>query len=260
MTEGEICSFKTNTQQELIVHYKHFHEVKCQKCSLRCNSLTDLKQHEKVHMKKNQWCSCPFCDGHFKEKNSLVHHIKESHQYRQEPKKMGCGQCDFETNDSSEIKEHIMKTHNNDSCVSCSQCRYKTTSNKKLDDHIKAKHSMLKPVCKFFLEGKCTRQGCTYRHEKPESSNNQRYKEKCNKGSSCYHKSQNRCHFYHPEGEVQQVQGNNSRSKRHQQPHENRSQVLWCQYQDNCVDTDCPFKHFRNTTFSPTQRRGSAFL
>ena len=129
----------------------------------------------------------------------------------------------------------------------------------KLDDHIKAKHSLQKQVCKFFLDGKCTRQRCSYPHEKTEFSSNQRYKEKCNNGPSCYHKSQNKCHFYHPEGEMQHVQENNSRSNSHQQPCENRSQNLWCQYQDNCVEADCPFKHFRNRTLASTQRRGSMF-
>ena len=44
ITEGEECKFEADTQQELLVHYKHFHEVQCAKCKMVFSSSTELKK------------------------------------------------------------------------------------------------------------------------------------------------------------------------------------------------------------------------
>ena len=74
-------------------------------------------------------------------------------------KMMGCGKCDFETNLKNELMNHVKNAHSVKDTFSCNQCSYKTGTKVKLEEHIKFKHSQIRPVCKFFLDDKCTRAG-----------------------------------------------------------------------------------------------------
>ena len=144
--------------------------------------------------------------------------------------------------------------------VSCNQCNYKTVSKVKLENHMKVKHQQKTQICKFYLEGRCTRQGCTYKHEKQETSIHKSDKKRCNRGPTCYHKSQNKCHFYHPENEVQEVQQINCNQNGNWGSHDIRTQTLWCKYQEACNNNSCPFKHFPNNLLKQTQKRGPMFI
>ena len=260
ITEGEKCNFATNTQKELLTHYKHFHEIKCNKCKCIFNSLTELRKHDEIHAQENKWHKCDFCDGYFHDKKSLTDHIKNAHHHSNELKLMGCGHCDFETNVKSELMNHIMSVHSETDSVSCNQCNYKTGTKAKLEGHIKTKHSQNRPVCKFFLEGKCTRAMCTFRHEKPETLNHKSDKIKCKRGSTCNFKAQNKCFYYHPVNEVQVMKETFHSEIRSQGPHEIRSQTLWCKYQDACNKNQCPFRHFQVNKNNQPQKRGPMFM
>ena len=259
ITEGENCTFGTNAQQELLSHYKHFHEIKCNKCNCTFNSLTELRNHE-GNTHKGQWCKCDFCDSSFPNRKSLAEHIKITHSDTKEVKQMKCGLCEFVTNNQNEINAHIIKAHNEKDTLSCTQCSYKTGIKWKLEEHVKIKHSQERPVCKFFLEGRCTRQGCIFKHEKPETSFHIHDKQICKRGPTCYFKSQNKCFYQHSNDEVQIVSNENKYQSKIQGPHEVTSQTLWCKYQDACNKTQCPFKHFLNNKNNPTHKRGPMFI
>ena len=118
----------------------------------------------------------------------------------------GCGHCDFKTKIGTELSEHIKNFNNSVSEVSsCNKCNYKTAVRGRMESHMVAKHSQITALCKFFLEGKCTRSACSFRHEKSETINHKSNKI-FNRGQTCYFKSINKCHFLHPEEEVHKVQ------------------------------------------------------
>ena len=173
---------------------------------------------------------------------------------------MGCGQCDFETNFRKELINHIKNSHSEKDSFSCNQCSYKTGTKVKLEEHIKLKHSQNRPVCKFFLDGKCTRSGCLFSHEKPEKVNNKSNTIKCKRGPTCNFNAQNKCFYYHPVNEVQGLKETFHTSNRNQGPHEIRSQTLWCKYQDACKNDRCPFKHFQKNMNNQPQKRGPMFI
>ena len=260
ITEGENCTFETNTQQELLSHYKHFHEVKCTKCSCMFNSVTELRNHEKTHRQGSQLLKCDFCEGFFPDRKSVSDHIKISHSHSKELKRMGCGHCDFETNVKNELTSHILKAHSEKESVSCNHCSYKTATNVKLEEHMNIKHSHKSIVCKFFLQNRCTRQGCTFRHENPENSSNKSDKQKCKRGPTCYFKSQGKCFYEHSVNEVHMVSKVNHNQNKSLGPHEGIPQSLWCKYQEACTKNSCPFRHFRDNLSKQPQRRGPMFL
>ena len=167
---------------------------------------------------------------------------------------MGCGLCEFETNYKKELTYHNMKTHNEKDTLYCNQCNFKMISKIKLKEHMEVKHSNKIPVCNFYLVNWCTCQGCTFRHEKQETSNHKGSKQKCKRGGTCYYKSQNECFYFHPEDEVQIVSKAYHEQTKNQRPHEATSQNLWCKYQEACTKNSCPFKHFQNNTVKSTQK------
>ena len=260
LTEDESCTFAKNTQQELIKHYKHFHDIKCAQCKCTFSSLSELSNHEKTHTQGSQWYKCDFCNGYFSDKKSVLEHMKSVHSYNKESNLMGCGSCEYETNYKKELTYHILKTHSGTEPLSCKQCNYKTISKTKLEEHMEVKHSNERPVCKFYLENRCTRQECIYRHEKQESYKHKSNKQKCKRGASCYYKSQNKCFYNHSEDEVQIVSKVNWVQNENQRPHESKTHSLWCKYQEACNKISCPFRHFQNNMVIATQKKGPMFI
>ena len=155
---------------------------------------------------------------------------------------------------------HMVNAHSEKDTFSCNRCNYKTGEKVKLEEHIKLKHSQKRPVCKFFLDGKCTREGCTFRHEKPETLNHKSVTIKCKRGPTCHFEVQNKCFYYHPENEVQVIEETFHNNSRSQGSHMFRSQTLWCKYQDACKNYQCPFQHFETNLSSQPQRRGPMFI
>ena len=134
-------------------------------------------------------------------------------------------------------------------------------------------------VCKYYRQGRCTRQECSFRH--PESlamkPHLQQYTPACTRGPNCVFFANNRCHYFHPGVGVQMprvtenkhhmrqsqfnqqpargqqqasIQPARPRGKGQGQPGPSRGQQeaqiarKRCHFQDRCWNQDsCPFTH-----------------
>ena len=95
-------------------------------------------------------------------------------------------------------------------CFKISNCGYKTNTKNELEFHTESMHQETvengfvhqkeRGVCKFFRQGRCNRQRCSFRH--PESlatvSQQRHFSPACTRGQTCSLVAQNRCHYFHP--------------------------------------------------------------
>ena len=282
----EECDFKSKNKQELQSHAHANHseaEVeihmeekskalhKCTKCPAKFRQQDQLYNHMESH---EFHCFYKGCGCQTETEEQMISHIDDYHMlkvreteeqvtetHRKETKKIGCGQCNFETNNEEEIKIHMNDNHKERDTLSCNDCNFKTSSGKKMNDHIITKHTNnnTRPVCRFFLQGRCNRPECTFKHDKTENHNHKssRNNIKCNRGLNCHFKAQNRCFYLHEVVEIHMSE-NIQQANQNKEPYNERS--LYCKHQDKCTKTSCPFKHFLKPRTLPTSKRGPMFI
>ena len=114
--ENTTCFECDNTfafKQQLVDHQKRVH-VKgqpflCKTCGSKFKSQTTLKQHELLHLPE---CEKPYlcihCDKRFPRNCSLTEHLRKFHS--SEPAKYHCDQCEYSTYQSSNLKDHILRS------------------------------------------------------------------------------------------------------------------------------------------------------
>lgn len=206
-----------------------------------------------------------------------------------------CKVCKLKCFDESELNHHMRTKHKkekDEDALKCEECNYRTPrdyttsdlkafmEHKKKEHGSKSNDKAQKPLCSFFLQDKCTRTPCLFRHEAKKTSSHKRDKksEPCKKGPQCKFEKENRCDFFHlrwtPSSKPAQLPKDCDLSrpppkvpqekKQARKSHEN-TQKLWCKFQERCKDgeTTCKFRHFGTTstsTLSPTTQGNQSQL
>ena len=92
----------------------------------------------------------------------------------------------------------------------------------------------MKPVCMFFLQGRCNRAMCVFKHPGDTNTNQQTSHSNipvCKRGPTCYFKAQNTCFYAHLEEESNRHMNNNHKTK-------------LCKHGDECWNiSTCTFIH-----------------
>ena len=146
-----------------------------------------------------------------------------------------CVECEEEFATKSEYNIHC-RNHKGD--LNCMKCDTMFETRKGINHHVKQMHSknmnIEMPVCSFFLQGRCTRPMCNYRHPEQEKSKPQGRQTKvllCKRGPACWYKANNDCHYQHPEDEDNKP------------PHPNHK-TKPCRFGDECWNlSQCAFFH-----------------
>ena len=76
---------------------------------------------------------CGGCESSFREKKNLQQHMRKRHGF----KKYKCDQCNFRSNDQTNVVRHEKTTHN---IYKCEQCEYTAYEKSILQQHIRSKH------------------------------------------------------------------------------------------------------------------------
>ena len=80
--------------------------IKCEQCNKVCNTLSQLRIHQKMHV--NQ---CPFCAVNFSTKKKLVIHVDDDHQEDPQGEERQCSLCDATYSTLEEVTNHIQTVH-----------------------------------------------------------------------------------------------------------------------------------------------------
>ena len=129
----------------------------CDWCDVKCTSKHNLKAH--ISLKHHQ---CDICEIILRTPVLLRSHLKEIHD-KKNGTQVDCSDCDFSALNEQHLKLHWDRHHKE---LSCNQCDFKTRTWVKLRDHIAEKHIRARnTTCKFWLENRCNRQHCQYKHE-----------------------------------------------------------------------------------------------
>ena len=220
------CDFITHNQTLLKGHQVKHNIHKCNKCSKQFNSKTSLNQHIlDKHSTSNPvghhvWTSqknaqpenikCSDCTQVFDSRPKLENHFKQNHS------DYSCIQCGEMFTTKQDINNHKQEVHNNQFYglafennqsiprIKCQQCNYETNSKNKIEYHIETVHQLYvqrhRGVCKFYRQGRCTRQPCPYRHPQSQAANSMKQQNTpaCSRGTNCRFLASNSCHFFHP--------------------------------------------------------------
>ena len=131
---------------------------------------------------------CDVCDISFKTPFYLREHLRERHD-KKNGTAISCEECGFSALNTVHLRKHTTKHHKKER--KCGQCHYKTNSEYDLDAHIAQEHKRKRQItCKFWREGRCNNQNCSYLHEMVMC----RYGARCLRGAAC--------RFGHPEQTV----------------------------------------------------------
>ena len=172
-----------------------------------------------------------------------------------------CMDCDKEFFNKYQFNKHC-KTHSADADLICMICDERFSTRNGMNEHtheVHGKENNMKPVCRFFRQGRCTRTMCEFRHPVEQNANLQMSHTRfpaCRRGQTCHFKLQNRCYYSHPEDETRSHTNSNHRTKP-------------CKYGDECWNiSQCTFSHncskrvFQSSTTNkvfPNQRVSSVW-
>ena len=220
---------------------------------------------DRVRSINSKGITCGDCGENFEGENEIKEHIKSKHKEEQrqgfqtvckhlrngfcrsgsqckwshiiereyQDQTYRCMECDKKFFNKSQFKIHC-QTHNDNVDFECKVCDIIFSTQKGIKEHMRQVHgqqSKVKPVCKFFLQGRCNRDVCEFNHLVEENTNTHTNSLVCRRGPSCYFKAQNRCFYHHPEVEI----SNHMNSK-------HKTKV--CKYEDECWNiSQCTFIH-----------------
>jgi len=238
-------------------------EFECDLCEYEAVSKDSLKRHmEELHKKEmkeklERSITCKVCKVRCFDSEELEHHMSYAHKKEEEIVRK-CGNWNVEEVVNGEFIEHQRQVHGFGGGMYLKDARcqegWLSGGPKKVQEK-ETKEKETKEMCRFFLEGRCTRQMCPFSHENKKSSNHKVGKktEMCRRGDSCPFQKQGNCNFVHavvqqlprdcdlrvPPPKVHQRRSSSEKSQE-------ESQRLWCQLQDRCLSpVQCPFRHFQ---------------
>ena len=121
-----------------------------------------------------------------------------------------------------------------DNTFKCDDCGVKFLTKESYNKHEQEHHTNFitkTPICRFFKQGRCTRQHCNFRHPQPfqqreqesqpfqqasqhnqvhqqqsqyQTQQNQNWREACRRGPNCNFLAQGRCNFFHSRAACQE--------------------------------------------------------
>ena len=112
---------------------QHTLELSCDLCPKIFSTVLFLRNHMKFDHKV-EGAKCEVCNFPALNKNNLALHMKSCQQYRDQTEKL-CKQCDYKTNNLSQLRQHIATDHKKD------------------------------VTCKFWLKGVCKKLHCQFKHQ-----------------------------------------------------------------------------------------------
>ena len=125
-------------------------DFQCGHCRMKLASEHELKGHlmtlhKSVHEKEAQFFSCEHCPKQFKNKNSLLDHIR----HYKSPKTFKCDLCDQEISNSlTNLQRHKDTVHSKVE-VNCSICKKGFNYKDALNSHMKRMHSEGVATCEM---------------------------------------------------------------------------------------------------------------
>ena len=247
-----ICDYTTNDNAVIKAHMKTKHtnsDISCPKCMKGFESQKTLRTH--------------MMNVHPTNQNLPVGHPESARQKNLQDNFM-CPDCSQKFTSRKKWREHIHRQHMNQG-FECAECRIKFQTKQEYDEHINEQHDQFitnAPICRFFKQGRCTRQHCTFKHPQsyqqrqqvnqafqpaprqfhqnqqqqyqyqpqPQHQPHQRgWLEACRRGPACSFLAQGRCYYFHNEQE---------------QPQAQKPQRRACKWQEDCKRVPhCPFRH-----------------
>ncbi|XP_044727707.1 zinc finger protein 260-like [Chrysoperla carnea] len=145
------CNALFDTVAEYEVHYNEHDVVKnpkkyryiCRYCGKKFIYKKDFTQHEDAHLGIKRHC-CTECDRQFREKKSLVTHLRVVHN-KEQVEELKCNQCDKVCQNKALLKRHL-RTHipmEEKQQFQCDICQRKFVSEENLNAHQKLIHSVV---------------------------------------------------------------------------------------------------------------------
>ncbi|KAK2817287.1 hypothetical protein Q5P01_025478 [Channa striata] len=139
-----VCALTFSQSYHMTRHLRNQHglgQYICPKCGKNLSSWLELKAHKRTHAVEG--LTCLACDKQFKDKATLVSHLKLHKKVHSSPQSLTCGDCGKVFGRMYHLKRHIM-THlkaTNGECYKCPDCQrnfaFPEDLNKHLEIHAK---------------------------------------------------------------------------------------------------------------------------
>jgi len=130
----ELCGYSTDNKIRLKKHVSWFHMKRyiCNWCDFSSEDNSQIRFHEGVtHIGKNTYCK--FCDFFAVKKYEVKDHVLRTHDNVMQGQCMFCNQKFARIND---LHVHINGKHDLAMCYNCMECDYATYSEKLLKSHL----------------------------------------------------------------------------------------------------------------------------
>ncbi|XP_044269114.1 zinc finger protein OZF-like isoform X29 [Tribolium madens] len=118
----------------------------CIICSKRFLTKKRLYRHQNRHREKKH--KCPFCDKMYVLPSNVKSHILYSHQ-KDKQNRYFCSLCNFGATDNFKIKQHTIIHHTRDFPFKCDLCDKGFIKKQLLADHKKVQHEGVELVCEL---------------------------------------------------------------------------------------------------------------
>ena len=238
------CEYRTKNHTHMTGHQVIHKTHGCSKYSKQFNSKHALNQHVNdkhtinLQVGHPKWeteqnlsakIKCSDCAQMFDNNTNLEYHMKDVHS------DYSCIQCGEVFTTKNYISRHKENDKNNQfhglaaehnqmlPTISCQQCDYETNTNNEMEFHTEMAHQLPfntnTGVCKYYRQGRCTRQPCPYRHPKSLTMKpqHQQYTPACKRCQSCPFFANNMCHYFHPGFGVQLPRPTENENQRSEQ-------------------------------------------
>ena len=226
----------------------------CPYCPEEFQTKKDLRDHiYSNHNRDDDGYECTECKTVFQTKKDLRDHINSNH--KRDDDGYECTECKTVFQTKKYLRDHINSNHNSDDDgYECTKCKKMFKTTEEYQEHVKNEHEEFQkdtPICKYYKQGRCTRQPCNFRHPKkyqkyqqlqqqqshPHQQQNQNPQQHewlpaCRRGPACAYLAQGKCHFFH------------SAWTQQQKPHTQKTQRQMCVWLEDCRRVpNCPFLH-----------------
>ncbi|XP_037945056.1 telomere zinc finger-associated protein-like [Teleopsis dalmanni] len=135
------CYLSCTTQNELLQHLAHKHQLEtliCNKCEASYNNLNEYRTHKSECQQNNASKSftshkCPYCEKRFMARNNFKQHLRIVHTNF---KRHVCQLCDKQFATLDHLRKHVLSQHQNERKHICHVCAKSFTQLCHLKQHL----------------------------------------------------------------------------------------------------------------------------